>query len=113
MHGTASLMYCSNKKSKDNQNLYQAPLSPDTFTSKTNTIDIIPRCKICGAFMRPHMQFFGDPFLEVYHQSHTIVDFMKQADCLVIAGSNLETTSFMPMSFLERDPPVPIIEVNE
>ena len=38
---------------------------------------------------------------------------MKDSDLLIVVGCDFKTAKFIPDTFLHREPPVPIIEINE
>ena len=73
----------------------------------------MPQCDHCGQPMRPNVQFFDDYYNEVFYKNNTAVKMIDEADCLVLAGSNINTSQHLIRNFLKAEPPKPLIEINE
>ena len=62
--------------------------------------------------MKPHVLLWDEKIDEVQFKTKTVRDYTKQADCLVVIGSCIETEKAKRTieSTLRRD--VPVIEIN-
>ena len=62
--------------------------------------------------MRPHIRFFDDDESEELYCDVTVNDYIGRADLLLTVGCDFKTFASIPTFFLNKQPPVPIIEIN-
>lgn len=55
-------------------------------------VDDIPHCAKCGKIMRHHCLFFDESYEDKYYQREKVEAFLKQADAIIVVGTELETS---------------------
>lgn len=63
--------------------------------------------------MRPNVQFFDDFYDETFFKNSTAKRIIEEADCLIVVGTKLNTSTHLIVHYLQKDPPQPVIEINE
>ena len=91
IHGSAMRSYCVSCKAK-----YDADF---IFDSK----DVIPRCPVCGALVRPDVTLYGEFLPSVPYDN--AIRLIANADCLIVGGTSLEvgSASGLAQMFLDHN----------
>lgn len=104
-------MHCSAEvKDTCARNFYKAP----TLEEATDRTNHVPKCKDCGAPMKPHCMFFDECYTECYYRSDSIRAIEEdKMDALIVVGTALATggAKRLVMKTLERQT-IPVIEIN-
>jgi len=87
IHGNVFYMHCSDQTKEHSKLFYQGP----KFRYENKKTDGVPKCKECGANMKPHCMFFDEIYSQHYYQVDTVKDYLKDCDCLIVVGTALET----------------------
>lgn len=103
IHGNTHYMRCSLDGCSDT-GLYK---TPEVYNEGE-----IPRCKTCGNVMRRNVLMFDESYNEKYYRSHTVLNKAREADLLLVVGTELKTN--LPKRIVEAhiERGVPIIEFN-
>jgi NAD-dependent SIR2 family protein deacetylase len=108
IHGNVLYMHCINKSGSCSIafNFYKCP--------STLTDDLVPKCRECGANMKPHAMFFDESYSEGLYRTDTVHKFMEeQMDALIVVGTALQTSyAKLIVNRAVQKIEVPIIEVN-
>ena len=62
--------------------------------------------------MKPHCMFFDETYSEHYYRETTVVNYLKNADCLIVVGTALATNFAKRIVFDMLEKEHPVIEVN-
>ena len=102
LHGNVRYMHCSDEvKDTWARNFYKAP----TLEEATDRTNHVPKCKDCGAPMKPHCMFFDECYTECYYRSDSIRAIEEdKMDALIVVGTALATggAKRLVMKTLER-----------
>ena len=105
IHGNTHYMHCSDEEAECGSIFYRCPslqefedaaaAAPEpTITSAdgiTQNFCLIPKCRECGAVMKPHSMFFDENYSERYYRRDTVMEFVDSSDCLIVVGTALAT----------------------
>lgn len=123
-------MHCSDEESDHGKVFYPGPTLDDfdrayaaapeekvtteqaDGTSVEQNFCLVPRCRECGATMKPHCMFFDEAYSEHYYRKDTVKGFVEESDCLIVVGTALATNLAKTIvgEFLSKE--LPVIEVN-
>ena len=87
-------MHCSDENSDHSSKFFLGPTldEVDAFSKNKNGDVLVPKCQECGESMKPHCMFFDEAYSERFYRSDTVKEYIKDADCLLIIGTALETS---------------------
>ena len=113
-------MHCEDEEKECSKKIFKAPTLADAekFAEEANKkndikITLVPTCEVCGNNMKPHSMFFDESYSEHYYRYKTVSDFVKEADCLIVVGTALQTgfaQNIVKTLLVKED--APVIEVN-
>ena len=126
IHGNTHYMHCSDESEEHSKKFYRCPsleefnaafeASPEKeVTSEegfTQSWCLVPRCEVCGAPMKPHSMFFDEIYSEHYYRKDTVMNFVEDADVLIVVGTALATNLAKQIVCKLINQELPVIEVN-
>lgn len=80
-------MHCSDEDSDHCTTFLKTP----TLEEVKDKSNHVPECPTCGKIMKPHCMFFDESYSERFYRYDTVLDFNKEADCLIVVGTALQT----------------------
>ena len=62
--------------------------------------------------MKPHSMFFDEVYSEHYYRKDTVMNFVEEADCLIVVGTALATNLAKQIVCKLLNKELPVIEIN-
>jgi len=119
-------MHCSDESQDHSRSLSKGPTLQEFKEAASSALEsvttnalgeqqnwcLVPKCAECNEPMKPHCMFFDEAYSEHYYRKDTVMNFVKESDCLVVVGTALATNLAKQIvaNFLDRE--LPVIEVN-
>ena len=114
IHGNVYYMHSSKESDAQSSKFVRTPTveEVEAFAKENNGEVLVPKCEENGEIMSPHCMCFDESYSERYYRYDTVKEYMKDADCLLVIGTTLQTSFAKSIveDFLKREQPV--IEFN-
>lgn len=103
-------MHCSDEDQDCSKLFYRAPELSDV----PDRLNHVPKCRDCGAPMKPHCMFFDECYNEHYYRDKTTRAILDdKMDALIVVGTALATSGAKRMVIQALGQHnVPVIEIN-
>lgn len=109
MHGNVRYMHCFDETKPCSLKFYKAPTLAEVSDRKNH----VPKCRECGAPMKPHCMFFDESYNEKYYRDMTTRKMEEEIDAFIVIGTALATggaSSMVNRTLNKKE--IPVIEFN-